>query len=65
MLISFNYKDGEKCLSFEEVDKALSKKKNSVKHRVKQSSSLFALTTPLGTRTLDPLIKSQMLYQLS
>jgi len=26
---------------------------------------LFALTTPLGTRTLDPLIKSQMLYQLS
>jgi hypothetical protein len=45
MLITFNYKDGEKCLSFEEVDKTISKKKNPVQHKVKQSSSLLALPT--------------------
>ncbi len=26
---------------------------------------LFSFCDPAGTRTLDPLIKSQMLYQLS
>ena len=29
------------------------------------SSSLFPLSTPAGARTLDTLIKSQVLYQLS
>ena len=30
-----------------------------------KSSSEFSVCTPLGIRTLDPLIKSQLLYQLS
>gem|GEM_PF-1538022 len=29
------------------------------------NSSFFVTCTPSGTRTLDPLIKSQLLYQLS
>ena len=33
--------------------------------RTKIDSSEFFFCTPLGIRTLDPLIKSQLLYQLS
>ena len=31
----------------------------------KEVSTVFAFRTPSGIRTLDPLIKSQLLYQLS
>ena len=31
----------------------------------KKASKMLALCTPVGIRTLDPLIKSQLLYQLS
>ena len=35
-------------------------------HKKKRSSvGNFSFCTPAGARTLDPLIKSQMLYQLS
>ena len=35
-------------------------------HKKKRSSvGNFSFCTPAGVRTLDPLIKSQMLYQLS
>ena len=34
-------------------------------HKQKKRHSKVSLCTPAGARTLDPLIKSQMLYQLS
>ncbi len=34
-------------------------------HKQKKRHSKVPLCTPAGARTLDPLIKSQMLYQLS
>ena len=49
------------CMSlvfFEEVEKE--KRKTTVLY-----VQCFPLCTPSGTRTLDPLIKSQLLYQLS
>ncbi len=36
----------------------------SIINKKKESPKTF-LRTPSGTRTLDPLIKSQLLYQLS
>ena len=33
--------------------------------RIKNSVQQYRASTPLGTRTLDTLIKSQVLYQLS
>ncbi|MCL2637046.1 MAG: hypothetical protein FWD48_01630, partial [Oscillospiraceae bacterium] len=46
MVISFNYKDGDKCLTFNEVNEKFSNKKNPVQHKVEQSSSLFELSDP-------------------
>ena len=40
------------------------KRKKKQKKR-KLSEKNFPFCTPLGIRTLDPLIKSQLLYQLS
>ena len=37
----------------------------NAQHNKKRAVVLTALRTPSGTRTLDPLIKSQLLYQLS
>ena len=48
---------------------AYSKQEASLKAKKKKlrrkTSSEFSVCTPLGIRTLDPLIKSQLLYQLS
>ena len=43
------------------------KQKSSENHLIFRTFLLFALIccTPSGIRTLDPLIKSQLLYQLS
>lgn len=35
------------------------------KIKIKRDTHRVSLRTPAGVRTLDPLIKSQMLYQLS
>ena len=42
--------------------KSIAENKKTPKNK---SSSEFSVCTPLGIRTLDPLIKSQLLYQLS
>ncbi len=39
--------------------------KNTICTNKKKRHSKVSLCTPAGARTLDPLIKSQMLYQLS
>ena len=43
---------------------AVFKQKHNM-HKQKKRHSKVSLCTPAGARTLDPLIKSQMLYQLS
>ena len=40
-------------------------RKETNKKCVKEYLSRISLSTPSGIRTLDPLIKSQLLYQLS
>ena len=65
MVISFNYKDGDNCLTFDEVTDILAKKQNSDNHEDYRSSPLDDNGEPPGIRTPDPLIKSQMLCRLS
>ena len=65
MLIILNYKDGEICVTFDEINNALDKEKNPDDINNHQSSSSELDSEPSATRTRDPLIKSQMLYRLS
>ena len=65
IVISFNYKDGEKCLTFDEIKEMLDKKMDSDNHTDYRSSSLNVSGDPSATRTRDTLIKSQVLYRLS
>ena len=49
------------------MNKKQQMKKDETKKAPKKDELLrsFSYCTPLGIRTLDPLIKSQLLYQLS
>ena len=57
-LITYNYKDGEKCISHEEIQEYMQKKENSDNHMDYQSSPITLYGTRSGARTLDTLIKS-------
>ncbi len=65
LLITYNYKDGEKCISYSDIQEYLNKKENTDNHKDYQCSPLNRFGTPSGARTPDTLIKSQVLYQLS
>ena len=65
ILILFNYKDGEKCVSYEEIRNFMRKKENTDNLNDYQCSPITVSGTRSGARTLDTLIKSQVLYQLS
>ena len=58
MVITFNYKDNDKAVTFDEVNEMLNKKENSHNCNSYESSPLSLLGDPLVTRTPDPLIKS-------
>lgn len=45
MVVMFNYKDGEKCLNFEELSEALEKKENT---QINECSSLLKFGDPYG-----------------
>ena len=51
MLITFNYKDGDKRRPFEEARKALSKSANPVQHGAEQGSSTFYWCYPTRIKT--------------
>lgn len=53
MLITYNYKDGEKCIDYEEIQEYLNKKENSDNHNDYQSSPLNCFGTPDRIRTCD------------
>ncbi len=65
MLITYNYKDGEKCVDYDEIQKYMNKKENSDNHNDYQSSPINVFGDPSAIRTPDTLIKSQVLCQLS
>ena len=64
-LITYNYKDGEKCISHEEIQEYMQKKENSDNRNDYQSSPMNVSGEPSEIRTPDNLIKSQVLCQLS
>ena len=59
LLITYNYKDGDKCISYDEIQEYMNKKENSNSRNDYQSSPLSLCGTRSGVRTLDTLIKSQ------
>ena len=66
MIATFNYKDGDMLVTFDEINKALAeKKKNPGNLNDYQGSSLSAFGEPPGNRTPDHMIKSHVLYRLS
>ena len=67
MLIILNYKDGEICVDFGEVNDKLnaSKTENPDNFNSYQGSPLLAIGEPPGNRTPDHMIKSHVLYRLS
>ena len=64
-LITYNYKDGEKCISHEEIQEYMQKKENSDNRNDYQSSPINISGEPSEIRTPDNLIKSQVLCRLS
>ena len=62
LLITYNYKDGDKCISYEEIQEYMNKKENSDSLNDYQSSPLSLCGTPEGIRTPDLLVRSQTLY---
>ena len=57
--------DGQKEMRIGRKGKA-ERRRKVYKHKKRKSiNELPLFCTPLGIRTLDPLIKSQLLYQLS
>ena len=64
-LITYNYKDGEKFISHEEIQEYMQKKENSDNPMDYQSSPINVFGEPSETRTPDNLIKSEVLCQLS
>ena len=65
LLITYNYKDGEKCISYSEIQEYLNKKENTDNHKDYQCSPLTFSGTRSGVRTLDTLIKSLLFFCFS
>ena len=65
MLIILNYKDGEICVNYDEIQAGIDKKENSGNRSDCQSSPLDVRGDLPVIRTPDHLLKRQMLYRLS
>lgn len=52
MLITYNYKDGDKCIDYNEIQEYLNKKENSDNHKDYQSSPLNCFGMRSGARKL-------------
>jgi len=50
MVVTFNYKDGEICVTFDEISKALAKKENPDNTSDYQGSSLLMVGDPYESR---------------
>ena len=65
MLVILNYKNGEICVTYDEIKAAMDKKENSDNHNDCQSSPLDVRGDPPAIRTRDTLLKRQVLCRLS
>ena len=65
MLITFNYKDGDQCIDFAEIQRFMNNKENPDNQKNYQGSPLNKFGDPSAIRTRDTLIKSQVLCRLS
>ena len=65
VLILLNYKNGEICVTFDDIKAVVDKKENSGNRSDCQSSPFEVAGDPPGIRTPDTLIKSQVLCRLS
>ena len=61
MLITFNYRDGERCIDADEIKEYMQKKENSDNPNDYQSSPLNVTGGPSGTRTPDHPVMSREL----
>ena len=61
MLITFNYRDGERCIDADEIREYMQKKENSDNLNDYQSSPLNVIGGPSGTRTPDHPVMSREL----
>ena len=61
MLVILNYKDGEHCVTFDEVNDTLKDRENPEIEIENHGSSLKSLGGAEGIRTPDPLNANQML----
>ena len=61
MLITFNYRDGERCIDADEIREYMQKKENSDNPTDYQSSPLSLFGGPSGTRTPDHPVMSREL----
>ena len=64
VVVSFNYKDGDKCLTFDEIKEMLDKKENAGNHTDYQRSPLVVIGGAYETRTRDPHTASVVRSQL-
>ena len=65
LVVSLNYKDGDKCIKFDETKEMLDKKKNSDNHTDYQSSSLDTSGDPYGNRTRVTGVRGRCLNRLT
>ena len=65
MLLCLKYTDGEICVTKEEIDTAMNKRKNSNNRNDCRSLPLDVLGDPPAIRTRDTLLKRQVLCRLS
>ena len=65
MVVTFNYEDGEKFVTFDEVNAMLEQKKNPDNLNNYQSSTLESFTDPYETRTRVAAVKGRSLNRLT
>ena len=64
-VVTFNYEDGDKCVTFDEVNEMLAKKENSQNHNSSESSPLSLAGDPYETRTRVTAVKGRCLNRLT
>ena len=62
MLIVLNYKDGETCVTFDEINETLKQKENPDNHNGFQGSPSGGIGGPSGIRTPDLPVMSRELW---
>ena len=65
LLVTFNYQDGDKCVTFDEINKMLAQKENSRNCNSSGSSPLFVTGDPYENRTRDSAVKGRCLSRLT